>query len=179
MLNYLDTDWSFISLSEVELIASCHGPYPCLQCNSWQAQLAISFPGKIPSGGFLNSQCCCFLPQEFMLLTSQSCCNRKKMILVYVQGSTVPLWACILFQRPYWEVLPLTKDCKQTDVSRSTRNCSRATWVRYWLWTPLAALFRISVLLASSSAIWPALRNTLVLPICCSERIYSMRAMSI
>lgn len=70
--------------------------------------------------------------------------------------------------------LPLTKDCKQTDALRSIRNCSRATWVRNWLWTPLAAAFRTSVLLASNSAIWPALRNTLVLPICWSENMLQM-----
>lgn len=45
-----------------------------------------------------------------------------------------------------------------------------AWWVRIRLWIFLAAVLSTSALLASSSAIWPALKNTFVLPICITKR---------
>lgn len=61
--------------------------------------------------------------------------------------------------------LPLHKDCTTMLAFRIAINRFRAWWVLTRRWMVFAALLRTSALLASNSAIWPALKNTFVLPI--------------
>lgn len=61
---------------------------------------------------------------------------------------------------------PLHRDCKTMVASRKAINRLRAIWVRIRRWIVFAALLSTSALRASNSAIWPALKKILVLPIC-------------
>lgn len=56
--------------------------------------------------------------------------------------------------------------CIKMAVVRKARKCWREIWVLIFLWIVLAALLSFSALRASNSAIWPALKKTLVFPIC-------------
>jgi len=66
--------------------------------------------------------------------------------------------------------VPRKLDCKLIAARRNSMNSFRAIWVRVCLWMILAAFPRTSDLLASNSAIWPALRKTFVFPICLNHQ---------
>jgi len=63
-------------------------------------------------------------------------------------------------------MLPLHADWICIADRRSVIKLLRDKYDRTFLWIMLADLPKTSLLRASNSAIWPALRNTLVLPIC-------------
>lgn len=62
-------------------------------------------------------------------------------------------------------LIPLQSFCIFMDAFRRIINSFLVRWVRICLWMRLTAWARTSALLASNSAICPALRNTLVFPI--------------
>lgn len=63
-------------------------------------------------------------------------------------------------------IVPLHEDCIRIAEMRNWTKLLRAKYERTFLCIMLADFPRTSFRLATSSAIWPALRNTLVLPIC-------------
>lgn len=65
----------------------------------------------------------------------------------------------------YMENRPLHIAWTHTDAFLKERNFFRMICVRIFPWIVFAAALRTSVLLASNSAIWPALRKTFVFPI--------------
>lgn len=66
---------------------------------------------------------------------------------------------------------PLQMDCKKTEDFCNAIYFFRLKWVLVCFWITVAELLSRNALWASNSAIWPALRNICVFPICRSSQI--------
>lgn len=73
-------------------------------------------------------------------------------------------------RHPEQNFIPLHADWICITDWRSKTKLLRAKYERIFLWIMLADLPKTSLLWESSSAIWPALRKTFVLPICNSKQ---------